>query len=196
VFFFGASFFSTFADNLFVFWIPTFLVEEKSFSAAQMGIFASLPLLGGALGGFSGGLVNDYLIRLMGRRRARSVVACTGKMIAAALIVASLSQSDGRIMMLILFACKFFSDWSQPTWWGTVTDIGGPASGRVFGMVNTVGTIGGFAAGPIMGLVKAEYGWNVLFSFVGFVYVLTALCWAFVNCTKKLVVRSDAESTT
>ena len=195
-FFFAASFCSTFADNLFVFWIPTFLVSEKGFSPIEMGIFASLPLWGGALGGLCGGFLNDALIKATGNRRmARSVVASSGKIIAAILIAVSLNADSGRTIMVVLFFCKFFSDWSQPTWWGTVTDIGGPAAGRVFGMVNTVGSMGAFLAGPLMGYVKEDYGWAALFYFVGGVYVLTAIWWAKVNCTQKLVVESEGDST-
>ena len=187
--FMGASFCSSFADNLFVFYMPQFLVDEKGFNPIQMGTFAGLPILGGALGGMCGGILNDVLIRATGNRRlSRSLVASGGKTIAAVLIAASLFAGDGRTVMFVLFFCKFFSDWSQPTWWGTVTDIGGPASGRVFGMVNMVGSIGATVAGPVMGYVLGEDRWAVLFLFVGAVYLLTALFWAFVNCTRRLVV--------
>jgi len=194
--FLSASFCSTFADNLFVFYMPKFLVEEKQFSALEMGLFASLPLWGGALGGLCGGVINDAMIRLLKNRRlARSLVAATGKSLAAILIVASLQADDGRMIMLILFFCKFFSDWSQPTWWGTVTDIGGPAAGRVFGICNTVGSIGAFVAGPCMGYVLQYHDWSALFGFVGAIYVLTAFWWALVNCTRRLVVEDDRDLT-
>ena len=39
------------ADMLYVYWIPLFLSEAKGFDPVQMGIFASLPLWGGAAGG-------------------------------------------------------------------------------------------------------------------------------------------------
>ena len=188
--FMAASFCSTFADNLFVFYMPQFLVEEKGFTVGQMGIFAGLPIWGGAIGGMCGGVMNDLLIRTTGNRRlARSLVASSGKTMAAVLIAASLLVGDGRAVMFVLFFCKFFSDWSQPTWWGTVTDIGGPASGRVFGIVNTVASLGGTVAGPAMGYVLGNFGWNSLFFFVAVMYVLTAVFWGFVNCTRRLFVQ-------
>ena len=192
--FMGASFCSTFADNLFVFYMPQFLMEEKGFDAAQMGVFAGLPIWGGALGGMCGGILNDVLIRATGNRRvARSAVAAGGKIVAAALIAAAMLAGDGRLVMVVLFFCKFVSDWSQPTWWGTVTDIGGPAAGRVFGIVNMVGSIGATVAGPVMGFVLGGYGWTALFLFVGSVYLLTALFWIFVDCTRRLVApRTEA----
>lgn len=190
--FFGASFFSTFADNLFVFWMPTYLVQAKNFSAADMGVFASLPLFGGALGGLCGGILNDWLIRVIdNRRRARRLIAGGCKVIAAALICGSLYFEDGRVVMGVLFFCKFFSDMSQPTWWGTVTDIGGPAAGRVFGMVNTVGAAGLFIAGPTMAWVKIQYDFDGLFYFVAVVYLVTTVCWMMVDCTRRLVIVDD-----
>jgi sugar phosphate permease len=175
--------------------MPAFLREAKGFGTIEMGLFASLPLWGGALGGLCGGFVNDFLIRVTGNRRlARSLTAIVGKSIAAVLIVTSLMADDGRMIMVVLFCCKFFSDWTQPTWWGTVTDLGGPAAGRVFGFVNLFGAIAGFAAGPIMSYIKADFGFDVLFYFVGVVYILTAICWGFVDCTKRLVVVEEPHS--
>jgi sugar phosphate permease len=187
VVFMGASFCSTFADNFFVIYMSTFLIEEKSFTKAEMGAYAGLPIWGGAIGGVCGGVLNDLLIRYTGNPRfARSAVAATGKIIAAILIAGSLMLQDGRLVMFVLFTCKFFSDWSQPTWWGTVTDIGGPVAGRVFGMVNMVGSIGATVASVAMAQVLGGYGWTALFLFVGGMYILTAAFWCFVNCQRRL----------
>src|SRR5262249_6452858 len=57
------AFFSTFADQLYVFWIPSFLVEGKELRREAMGWFAPLALLGGALGGVVGGALNDLFLR-------------------------------------------------------------------------------------------------------------------------------------
>ena len=145
---------SAFADVLYVFWIPLFLAEAKGLTKVELGIFASLPLWGGALGGMVGGVLNDALVRRAGRRVARRVVGLTGKCVAAVLIVVSIGVEDGRWAMVVVAVAKFFTDWSQPTVWGTVTDIGGRVAGSVFGAVNMSGSIGAFAAGPILGAIK------------------------------------------
>jgi sugar phosphate permease len=172
------SFTSTFADILFVYWIPLFLEEAKELDKGAMGVFASLPLLAGALGGAAGGALNDLIIRRTGRLRlARTGVGFSGKFTAALLIAASLSVEDGRWMMVVVALAKFFTDWSLPTLWGAVTDIGGRASGKVFGIVNTVGALGGFVAGPLIGAVKQYYGWAPVFWLIAGVYIASALCW-------------------
>jgi sugar phosphate permease len=181
------AFASSFADMLYVFWIPSFLIEGKGLTDTQMGLFAPLPLLGGAMGSVVGGMLNDLLIRITGKRRiARSSVAFTGKLLAAGLIALSIHVLDGRLVMLILLACKFFGDWSLPTQWGTVTDISGSAAASIFAVVNTAGSIGAFAAGPAMGYLKQYHGWEGLFLGVAGVYLAAALTWLFIDCTRRL----------
>jgi len=182
------AFASTFADQLFVFWIPLFLREGKGLSTAEMGVFASLPLLGGALGGAVGGVLNDVLIRATGNRRlARSVIALAGKVLAGVLIALSVLVEDGRWVMVVLFACKFFNDWGLSTLWGTITDIAGRASGTVFGVVNTSGAVAAFVAGHVMGQIKQSYGWDALFFTVAVVFTAAGLCWLVIDCTQRLV---------
>lgn len=181
------AFTSTFADQLYVFWIPQFLVEGKHLSPAQMGLFAGLPLWGGALGGFLGGALNDWVIRVTDSRRfGRSAVALVGKGMAGVMIVVSLFVEDGRLVMVVLFACKFFGDWSLPTQWGTITDISGGAAGTVFGAVNMVGGLAAFVAGPTLGWLKQEHGWEGLFGCVAGMYLVAALCWLVIDCTCQL----------
>jgi sugar phosphate permease len=181
------SFASTFADQLYVFWIPLFLIEGKGLSQAEMGLFAGLPLVGGAVGGLVGGALNDLLIRWTGSRRlGRGAVAFAGKFLAAGLITASLAVEDGRLVMVVLLLCKFFGDWSLASLWGTITDVGGPASGTVFGVVNTMGSVAAFLAGPGMGYLKHYTGWQGLFGCVAGVYFASALCWFVIDCTCRM----------
>jgi sugar phosphate permease len=84
-------------------------------------------------------------------------------------------------------AARVFNDWSLPTQWAAVTDMGGRAAATLFGIVNTAGAIGGVAAGPIFGYLKQEYGYDGIFYGVAFMCTLAALTWLFIDCEKKLV---------
>jgi MFS transporter, ACS family, glucarate transporter len=181
-------FVSTFQDQFYVYWIPSFLMEGRDFDNEAMGAYAPLPLLGGALGGIVGGVLNDWLIRRLGNRRwARSLVAFTGKFVAAGLVLLSIQADDGRLTMLILVAARVFSDWSLPTQWAAVTDMGGRSAATVFGVVNTVGALGGFVAGPAFGFLKQQYGWDGLFFGVAAMCFVAAVSWLFIDCTRRLV---------
>jgi sugar phosphate permease len=182
---------STFADQLYVFWLPQFLVEEKGMKMSQMGLFAGLPLWGGALGGALGGVLNDVLIRASGSKRfGRAAVALAGKGLAAVLIALSVGVADGRWVMVVLMVCKFFGDWSLASIWGATTDIGGPAAGTVFGVVNMAGSVAAFVASPVMGYLVQTQGWEVLFYTVAGVYALSAVCWLLIDSNRRLVTQA------
>jgi nitrate/nitrite transporter NarK len=179
---------STFQDQFYVNWLPKFLKDNKGFDNETMGLFAPLPLLGGAAGGILGGILNDLLIRRWGNRRwARSAVACTGKSLGAVLVFLSIQADDGRLIMFVLVAARVFSDWSLPTQWAAVTDMGGRAAATLFGIVNTVGIIGGVAAGPVFGYLNETYGPHGLFYGVAAMCVVAATSWLFIDCTRRLV---------
>src|SRR5262249_14915814 len=170
-------------------WIPPFLVEGKELSREAMGWFAPLPLLGGALGGVVGGMLNDLFLRRYRRPRwTRSLIAFVGKFLAALLILATLPIHDGRLVVAVLVASRFFNDWSLPTQWGAITDMGGKGAATLFGVVNMIGALGGFAAGPLLGYLKQYHGWEGLFLGVAAAYLAAALTWLFIDCTKRVVV--------
>jgi len=182
------AFCSNFGDQFFVNWLPQFLEEGRGLSPTEMGLFASLPLLGGALGGTVGGVLNDYLIRRTGSQRwARCAVALTGKTVAALLLALSVTLPDGRAAALTLLACKFFGDWSLSTQWGAVTDIGGRAAGTVFGAVNMVGSLAGVLAGMFIGRFKQVHGWEPLFFVLAGVFLAAALSWLLIDSDRRLV---------
>lgn len=182
------AFASTFQDQLYVYWIPMFLKEGRGLDDTLMGLFTPLPLIGGAIGGILGGVLNDVLIRKTGRRRwVRSGIGCTGKFLAAGLVLLSVQMADGRLAMVVLLAARFFGDWSLPTQWGAITDMSGRAAATVFGLVNMVGAAGGFAAGPILGYLKQHHGWEGLFLGVVAMCLLASVSWLFIDCTRRLV---------
>jgi sugar phosphate permease len=187
------QFAAAYVDQLYVFWLVTFLLEAKDFDITQAGLYASLPLWGGAAGGMFAGFFQDVLIRRTGSRRwVRRLVGFFGCAGAAALVLLALRVEDGRWVMMVLGVVKFFADWSQPTTWGTATDLGGRYSGTVFALVNTAGSLGGIVAPYLMGLTVSHFtaiggvahGWVALFVHVSLVYAAAAVAWLFIDCTR------------
>jgi sugar phosphate permease len=180
---------STFADNIYSNWIPLFLYEVHHLNFQKMGIYSSLPLLGGAIAGVLGGMLNDLCIAWTGNRRwSRSGVAAAGKGLAAAILLVALAWYDSPyVFCALLFVVKLFGDWSVTTTWGVVTDIGGRATASVFGFNNAVAGIGAIAAPVIFGSLAQHYGWPTVFLSVAATYVLCALSWLFIDCTIPMI---------
>ncbi len=189
------------SDVAFVSLIGTYFLQARGFDITKTGWLASLPLWGGALGGIAGGWINDLLIHRTGRpRRVRSGVGCVGKVIGCVMLGFVARQENGVAAGLVLMAAKFFSDWSQPTVWGTCTDLGGRFSATVFAIINTAGTLGGVVMPVVFGLVLdaftrrsesagrmvAAIDWNPLFLLLAAMYLGSGLCWLLIDCTKSL----------
>ena len=189
---------STIADNIYSNWIPLFLWDVHKLKFDKMGIYSALPLLGGAIAGLTGGLLNDWLIARTGNRRwARSGIAIFGKGTAAVVLLAAMFWYDSPYTFCwLLFVVKLFGDWSLTTSWGVVTDIGGRATASVFAFNNAVAGIGLIVAPVLIGWIAEHYRWRPVFLAVAATYGLCALSWLFINCTIPVVgpPQPDADS--
>jgi fucose permease len=195
------------SDVAYVSLIGNYFLNGRGFDLARSGWLASLPLLGGALGGIAGGWLNDQLIAQTGSRRwSRSGVGSVGKAVGCVLLLMTVRQADGVAAAWFLCAAKFFSDWSQPTVWGACTDLGGRFSATVFGIVNTAGTLGGVVMPIVFGRlldyftvrsaaagVGTATDWGPLFTLLSAMYLGSAACWLLIDCTRAI---DDAEAAT
>ena len=181
----GQMLLSAAADDIFAGWIPTFLSVVHHLKFQEMGIYWALPLVGGALGGATGGWLNDLLIRRTGNRRwSRTGVGAAGKGTAGVLLLFGLLWYDQPYTFcVILFFVKFFSDWSLATTWGAVTDISGRDTATIFAFNNAVGTLGAVIAPMIYGPIAQHAGWKPVFVTGAGIYFLCALSWLLFNST-------------
>lgn len=176
---------STFADNIYSNWIPLFLAQVHHLEFKAMGIYSALPLLGGAVAGVTGGMLNDYCIARTGNRRwSRAGVAILGKGLAAVLMFAALLfYNQPYVFCGLLFFVKLFGDWSLTTSLGVASDIGGKATASVFAFSNSVAGIAMITAPIVFGYVADHFGWKLVFVIVGATYVLCAASWLAIDCT-------------
>lgn len=185
-----------FVDNVFSTWIPLYLMEQRGVNISTAGLMAAMPLIGGALGGMTGGTLQNSLIRLTGNRRwSRRSVGFVGNLLGTVLMLGVVGVTTEYAIIATFFFLKFFADWAQPTTWATATDIGGSNTASVFASINTAGSFAGVIAGPIMGGIvdyfsnndpKSPTGWSVLFGTLSAIYLVSALSWLLIDCERPL----------
>ena len=176
---------------------------SKGIDLTTLGILVSLPLFGGALGGVVGGYLNDWLIQATGSRRwGRAWIGFTGKFAATGVLYMAITLPTPLTIAWGLFVVKFFADWTQPTVWGTCTDIGGRHSATVFSINNTSGNIGAMilpvlVVGPLLDhfttkeivageLVSATTNFTPVFVLMGVLYLLSAVSCFKIDCTRSV----------
>ena len=202
-FFIVQQFLDAGSDVAFVSLIGQYFKERHALEISSSGWLTSLPLWGGALGGIAGGWLNEQLIRSTGNRRwSRSGIGFVGKVIGCVMLYIVSVQSGPVAAGFALLFAKFFSDWSQPTVWGTCTDLGGRCSATVFSIINTSGTIGGIVMPLVFGYVLDLYTtkvavagvttsqteWGPLFLLLAAMYLASGITWMLIDCTKSLEV--------
>ena len=197
------------ADVVYTLVMGSYFVSLGVADMKQLGWLVSLPLIGGALGGITGGFLNDFAISRFGNRRwARSGVGFAGKTLAAVSLFFAVQLPTAATVAYGLFLVKYFTDWTQPTVWGTCTDIGGRYSATVFSINNTAGNVGALVTpliiGPLLDYFSEERivdgaretitNFTPMFVLVGALYVGAGLCWLFVDCTDEIPQDSSSES--
>lgn len=150
-----AASFSSVADQIFSGWIPLFLSEAHQLNYKAMGIYASMPLIGGAIGGVVGGILNDATVRRFHRKWARRIMGALGKGMAAVVLgIALFFTHQPYLFCILLGVVKFFADISLATRWGAVTDLGGRFTATMFSFINAfavgVGIIGSIGYGYLV----------------------------------------------
>ena len=150
-----AASFSTVADQIFSGWIPLFLKEGHQLNYKEMGVYSSLPLIGGAIGGVVGGFLNDTAIRKFSRKWARRIMGAFGKGMAALVLgIALFFTYEPYLFCILLGVVKIFADISLATRWGAMTDIGGRFTATMFSFVNAfavvIGIVGSIAYGYLV----------------------------------------------
>lgn len=193
------QFFNAGADVVYVNTLGSFFSDRvKSFGEAGaspvlVGFLVAAPLLGGACGGAFGGYLNQWIIARIGRRWGRSLVGFAGKSLAAIMLFVALLFEAPVAMAVVLFVTKFFTDWTQPTVWGTCTDVGGKYSATVVGIVNMSGNLGALLlpiilVGPLLDAytVDGVTNYTPMFVLMAICNVVAAVCWLFVDCTREI----------
>ncbi len=189
------QFHSAGADAFYSMYLVGFFLSALQTSDATAGKLAGLVILGGAVGGMVGAFLNDSLIRRTGHRRwSRSAVGFAGPILASGTLLLLLAQKNPFAAAVGLFVVKFFVDWSQPTVWGTITDVGGRYSATAFSIVNTSGTLGSVVTPIVFGLILQrstdaatkipDYG--PLLALLAGMYVVSGCCWLLIDCTRRL----------
>jgi ACS family glucarate transporter-like MFS transporter len=166
-------------------WLPTYLEEHHGFEKAQLGFLAALPLILSVGTQFFGGFWSDKFTKRFGVTIGRRAPGVVGYSLAAVFIaIAILSNHPMTAAVCIALAAASCMLTTAPAW-STCVDIGREHSATVAATMNTSGQIAAMAVAPVAGYsVELLDSWNAPFWLLAALFVMGAICWAFVEPEK------------
>jgi len=171
------------AMALFYTWLPQFLRETHGVSEQEAGELAFWPPVAGMVGGLTGGILSDLLLKWTGNARlSRQWFAAVAMVFCAALGLAAYFMTDVILVIVLLSGVAFLAMGAGVSGYSVAISYGGSRVATVFGAMNMSGNIGAGLFPFVIGwLVRFTGNWNyALLVFAG-LFVLSGLFWAVLN---------------
>jgi sugar phosphate permease len=173
--------------GIYLSWFPAYLVAAHDFTLAQMGLYASLPLLAGVGGDILGGWTSDLLLKRTGNiALARRLVAIVGFIVAGSMILLAINTPNPMIGVVFFSVAVFGLELTVGVSWAVALDIGDEFAGSVSSVMNTAGNLGATIAAAATGYLVSMYSWNAAFSVLAGLAAIAAVLFMWIDASKKV----------
>jgi len=160
----------------YIFWIPEYLRRERSFSLAEIGLYAWIPFVAGAVGGMVGGRASDRLVHAGVRpARARTHVLYISAAIAPLGMLTSRVHTAAAAIVLIAVMAFVVYSWFINTAVLIPDLFSEKVVGSVLGLMGTAGSAGGVVFTALVGFLLTHYSYAAVFLLAGSMHVLASL---------------------
>lgn len=181
----------------YITWLPTYLREARGMSLGTSAVLSGLPLFVGGIGCMLSGILTPWLSKMLGsERKGRRIIAMTGVLGAAAMLVISTTFSNPFYAIIAIAMASFCNDLAMPPAWGATMDVGGRFAGTLSGSMNMMGNFAGGIAPYVIGkLIQAtSSNWDLTFYISASIYLLSAVCWGFLDSVTPLDKEPEADA--
>lgn len=159
----------------YLFWIPEYLKRERGFSLGEIGMYAWIPFVAGALGGMVGGQASDVLIaRGISPVKARTRVLYISAALAPLGMLTSIVHSVATAILLIAVMAFVVYSWFINTAAIIPDFVSDKVVGSVLGFIGTAGSAGGALFSILMGYLLSRYSYSLAFVLAGSMHVVGA----------------------
>ena len=162
----GQYFSSNFTFFFCLTWLFPHLKAKYNLDMLETGLYASAPLICGALGNWFAGWMVDYIYRRGKWELSRKIPAIIGFSLASIGIIASVYMSDVAGAIIFISIAVFGADMTLSPSWSACVDVGKEHSGTVSGTMNMAGNLGSFFTALSFPYMLAMTGSDVPFFFL------------------------------
>jgi ACS family glucarate transporter-like MFS transporter len=169
---------SNFAFFLCFSWLLPCLKQRYSLTAAEAGVYSSIPLHFGMLANWVSGLTVDRLFKKGFGHHSRIISAAAGFLLAALALVAAANMTNVAGAVLCFAIATFGVDLTLSPSWTACIDIADRHTGVLSGAMNMIGNLGSFVSSVTFPmLVNATGGANSYFYLAALLDVLALALW-------------------
>jgi MFS transporter, ACS family, hexuronate transporter len=167
----------------YLFWIPEYLKRERGFSLGEIGMYAWIPFVAGAVGGMVGGHASDvFIARGISPVKARTRVLYISAALAPLGMLTSVVHSAATAILLIAVMAFVVYSWFINTAAIIPDFVSDKVVGSVLGFIGTAGSAGGALFSLLMGYLLSRYSYLLAFVLAGSMHVIGAsLLWLLVS---------------
>ncbi len=173
---YAGQFFINTLTYFFITWFPVYLVHERGMTILEAGLLASAPAVCGFLGGITGGVWSDWMVRRgCSLTVARKVPIVVGMLTSIVIILCNYVSSEALVMLFMSIA--FFGKGVGALGWAVVADVAPrETAGLSGGLFNMFGNMSSIMT-PIVigGIIQSTGSFRLALVFVAANALLAAL---------------------
>jgi len=140
--------------NVFLAWLPSYLVTERNFSKKEMGVFSAMPYVAMSVIIRISGALSDWLVRRgYDERKIRKIFIATGMLVGCLIVPAGMVEDKMTAVLLLTISLSGLGIASPNTWALTQAVSSKGIVGTVSGIQNTGGNIGAILAPLLTGFI-------------------------------------------
>jgi sugar phosphate permease len=147
-------------NTFFVTWLPAYLEIQHHLTTLRTGFYASVPPLGGYVGGMLGGLVADRLAKAgISPLNSRKIPLTVGTLGTATCIILASQATSAEYAVALLTGASFFGLIAGTSVWALVSVVAPPGySASIAGIQNFGGFLGAAILPIVTGLIVQRTG--------------------------------------
>lgn len=176
-------------------WLPRYLISMHGTPIELRAWMTLIPVVGGMVGMFLGGLLTDWLVTHVGPRWGRSLPIGVSRFVAMGAYLLCLFHPSPWVAVALFSVVAFSTDLGIGALWAYVQDVGGRQVGSVLGWGNMWGNLGAAATPPLLiWIVGDNQNWDAAFLTCAGAFLVAGLAGLGIDATKKIQRRSSVDS--
>jgi MFS transporter, ACS family, glucarate transporter len=171
---------------IFFSWFFIYLNSVRGLDLKASRYYAMLPFIAMAICSPLGGWISDKMTKSLGDRVGRCGIAVFGMAFAALFVALGTQVESARLASVVLGFGAGALYLSQSSFWAVTSEIAGPSSGTVSGLMNMGGQIGGAVTASLSPWIATRFGWSASFLTAATFCAVGAVCWLLVDPGRKM----------